>query len=1052
MYLYTYQTMMEVIDNIATSRGRYNDLALSADDSSISSHRSGRGSPNKKQSLEIDDDDISVHLEHELNRRSRKRICKFAAVGLVILLGLIAFISKVGSRSTVDSNVSQQVPEPEIGGETMINDDTGDMFGIVDSSSSKDQEEEIITVEEGIQDIIEAALLHAAEALPPFKICPPPMIHDRPDTQKDIAVFHISDFRIVPEDTSAKDIDDDVNDPWHYTLGDMDVSNDASIIALGLGDYSADTDLQEVGMVRVYAYSCDDRDWKRLGQDLVGEHEYEMYGHRVSSNRDGTVMAVSAPQGSYTEGNGFVEVYTIDMDDDIKSRMWTLLGSRIDALPNAESEYYMLGHAVDISDKGDTLAILGIIDDEYANPSYVTRVFDYDYRKKEWMRKGKDLIIKNVTFASYNEDYSPQVSLSEDGDRLIITDPQMGVVKYHFVFGFDKWKQLEVRTPNWNEDIDTTYWISSLDMDDRGDLIAYSAFEEDEDGTIVDSVKIVNFNDDDTKDGVPVDVYTRDFRGWSIDLSVSVSDQGNVAAFVASRLDVDDVNWWGEDFEYGDDIVGALTVLTKYEDDKDWSTVGAGTDSENLGVSGKYVYLSGDGSTLAVGYDTVVSLYGISLEKPESSIETPTVPTEQAVIAPEDTTAKVEACQPFQNGTLDESGALGYIKDLPQSKEGEEEQHTLSLSLSNDGSIVAVGIDSFDGEDRGMVRTFIWNCEKEEYVRLGKDLLGKHEFDGFGQSVSLSSSGSILAVGANQPPPGKSGYVDVYFLLDNEWELAHEIKQFPEGVSDIGRNVKLSDDGNTLMILGNIEDESDYASSYIQVLHNEKGKWSVLGDDIRNSVDYDERGVAAHASLSGDGTTIAVTGSYGQFYAKLYEFDKSESKWQETIVPPPSCGAEDDDVTEGDDGYLDYYYECYFSGDDISTNSIGSVVAIAGTSYASDGSEMATVQVLTRDPNTGNFTIGVELDHMTADYLVTSVDISDDAQHLVIGTNDHSDVLEDQGQSLSFMQSEEGGWESRGKVEGLASKDMLGSRVRITNDGRIAAASSRQGYISFFGA
>ena len=48
--------MMEVIDNIATSRGRYNDLALSADDSSISSHRS---SPNKKQSLEIDDDDIS---------------------------------------------------------------------------------------------------------------------------------------------------------------------------------------------------------------------------------------------------------------------------------------------------------------------------------------------------------------------------------------------------------------------------------------------------------------------------------------------------------------------------------------------------------------------------------------------------------------------------------------------------------------------------------------------------------------------------------------------------------------------------------------------------------------------------------------------------------------------------------------------------------------------------------------------------------------------------------------------------------------------------------
>ena len=122
-------------------------------------------------------------------------------------------------------------------------------------------------------------------------------------------------------------------------------------------------------------------------------------GHRVSSNRDGTVLAISAPQGSYSEGNGFVEVYTIDVNDDSgSSGRWEMLGSRIDSLPDAESEYYMLGHAVDISDKGETLAILCIIDDEFDNPSYVTRVFDYDYRTKEWKRKGHYLVISNVTF------------------------------------------------------------------------------------------------------------------------------------------------------------------------------------------------------------------------------------------------------------------------------------------------------------------------------------------------------------------------------------------------------------------------------------------------------------------------------------------------------------------------------------------------------------------------------------------------------------------------------------------------------------------------------
>ena len=53
-------------------------------------------------------------------------------------------------------------------------------------------------------------------------------------------------------------------DSWEHTLSDMDVSDDASIVAVGMGDYGADTGY-EVGLVRAFAWSCDDRAWRRLG-------------------------------------------------------------------------------------------------------------------------------------------------------------------------------------------------------------------------------------------------------------------------------------------------------------------------------------------------------------------------------------------------------------------------------------------------------------------------------------------------------------------------------------------------------------------------------------------------------------------------------------------------------------------------------------------------------------------------------------------------------------------------------------------------------------------
>lgn len=478
---------IEVIDNIQMTRGRYfrpeggfvggrdgggdgggsPRRAGTIDDLSLSVSEGGGGAGGG-DGASFAGSDLERDLEREYARRSVRKAAKRIAVVLALGAGLLALAGRRRGGGLLFSlgRVHGGGGPPEIDGEggaamddgaAVIDDDgsvddlaVGSAAGGEDGEDGDDDpfpinndddysgddddddegedgggDEAIETVEEGAEEIESlAALFHAAQALPPFDICPPPLERDR-TTQDGDAVFHIGEFRIVPEG----DDDDGEHSRYEYTLSDMDVSDEASIIALGMGDYAADTGYA-VGMVRAYAYSCESKEWRRLGQDLLGEHENEMFGHRVSSNRDGRVMAVSGPQRTYAGGSGFVEVYSLDET----TGRWEVLGSRIDSLPDAEDDYYMLGHAVDISDKGETLAVLGIVDDEFDNPSYVTRVFDYDYRKKEWLRKGHDLVIANVTFGrDYAYEYSPQVSLSDKGDKLIVTDPQMGVVecKYH---------------------------------------------------------------------------------------------------------------------------------------------------------------------------------------------------------------------------------------------------------------------------------------------------------------------------------------------------------------------------------------------------------------------------------------------------------------------------------------------------------------------------------------------------------------------------------------------------------------------------------------------
>ena len=76
------------------------------------------------------------------------------------------------------------------------------------------------------------------------------------------------------------------------------------------------------------------------------------------------------------------------------------------------------------------------------------------------------------------------------------------------------------------------------------------------------------------------------------------------------------------------------------------------------------------------------------------------------------------------------------------------------LSLSDDGSTVAIGAYRNDGnsgsttDDRGHVRIYNWNGLA--WVQRGADIDGEAEKDYSGYSVSMNNDGTIVAIGAKQ--------------------------------------------------------------------------------------------------------------------------------------------------------------------------------------------------------------------------------------------------------------------------------------------------------------
>ncbi len=288
----------------------------------------------------------------------------------------------------------------------------------------------------------------------------------------------------------------------------------------------------------------------------------------------------------------------------------------------------------------------------------------------------------------------------------------------------------------------------------------------------------------------------------------------------------------------------------------DWIQQGADIDGEaEYDESGRSVSLSSDGTTIAIG------AYRNDGNGENSG--------RVRIYAWNSTTSAWEQ----QGADIDGEAAGDYSGE--------------SVSLSSDGTTVAIGANSNDGngENSGQVRIYAWNSATSAWDQQGADIDGEAAGDRSGESVSLSSDGTTVAIGAHQNDGNGnlSGQVRIYAWnsATSAWDQqGADIDG--EAAGDVsGSSVSLSSDGTTVAIGALTNDGNGNDSGHVRIYawNSAASAWEQQGADI----DGEAAGVySGIVSLSSDGTTVAIGAPYNDGFAsasghvRVYSFSCPE--------------------------------------------------------------------------------------------------------------------------------------------------------------------------------
>jgi Flp pilus assembly pilin Flp len=335
------------------------------------------------------------------------------------------------------------------------------------------------------------------------------------------------------------------------------------------------------------------------------------------------------------------------------------------------------------------------------------------------------------------------------------------------------------------------------------------------------------------------------------------------------------------------------------------------------------------------------------------------------------------------SGTVSSSGHVRVYENLSgtwtqigEDIDGESttELTGYSVSLSSDGSIVAIGSTSFNGINglnSGRVRIF--ENVSGTWTQIGADIEGEGSEDNSGNSISLSSDGNIIAIGAenNDGINGfNSGHVRVYENIDSTWIQIGEDIDGEQIASGSGFSVSLSSDGSIVAIGAHYNSGNGTGSGHVRMYENQSGSWFQIGEDIDGEDSTDQSGYSV--SLSSDGSIVAIGAPYNQGvngprsgHVRIYE--NQSGSWIQI--------GQDIDGEASDDRL----------GSSISLSSDGSIIAIGAPENNDNGNVAGHVRVYMNISGTWH-QVGEDIDGEGAgDFSGFNVNLSSNGSTVAIG-------------------------------------------------------------------
>ena len=352
-----------------------------------------------------------------------------------------------------------------------------------------------------------------------------------------------------------------------------------------------------------------------------------------------------------------------------------------------------------------------------------------------------------------------------------------------------------------------------------------------------------------------------------------------------------------------------------------------------------------------------------------------------------------------------------------------------SVSLSSDGTRVAIGAPYNDGNGNSSGHVRIYELSGGTWSQLGSDIDGEAADDQSGYSVSLSSDGTRVAIGTygNDGTGSFAGHVRIYEFSGGTWSrLGSDIDgEFANDYS--GYSVSLSSDGTRVAIGAPYNDGNGNASGHVRVYEFSGGTWSQLGSDIDGEAAVDFSG--GSVSLNSDGSRVAI-GAYGNDdngnasgHVRVYEF--SGGTWSQL--------GSDIDGEAADD----------YSGHSVSLSSDGTRVAIGALNNDGNGSDAGHVRIYELSGGTWS-QLGSDIDGEAADdYSGHSVSLSSDGTRVAIGAAYNDGNGSDAGH-VRVYEFSGGTWNQLGSdIDGEAANDNSGRSVSLSSDGtRVAIGAA----------